>query len=356
MASEPALAIAVSAREWPDRLRQWLADHGGARVRLTALTDRDVDEDHHDVLVIDDISSLLTRGLVAREHARDRRVVGVYDPEEVSGRQYLIDLGIDVVVASDEPAEQFVAAARSLAVGSSEHRAPQVRTEPLRHEQRGVRVDVRGISGGVGTTEVALGLSRAIGPAVIVELGARPSLAQRCGLDLHPNFVTAVEMVDHGDGDPSAAIQRLSPSTGVLVGSPEPAAAGRGAARRVVDQIQAAGVWTLVDGGAESVAHLAADSTVFVTHATPVGISRCLDAFRHHDLINTHLVLNRAPRGSFERAEVMHAVLQEARPKSVTIIPEDTAVTAAAWNGRPVGAGPFVKAVAALAAAVVGVR
>jgi hypothetical protein len=51
----------------------------------------------------------------------------------------------------------------------------------------------------------------------------------------------------------------------------------------------------------------------------------------------------------------MHAVLGEARPRSVTIICEDPAVTAAAWNGRPVESGSFVKAVASLAAAVVGV-
>lgn len=352
MVSEPALAIAVSAREWPDRLRQWLADHGGARVRLTALTSRDVEEDHHDVLVIDDISSLLTRGLVAREHARGRRVIGVYDPEEASGRQYLIDLGIDVVIASDEPAEQFVGAARSLAVGTGGRRSPTLQPESPRPEKVGAVVDVRGISGGVGTTEVTLALSRAIGPAVVIELAQQPSLAQRHGLDLHPNFATAVEMVDHGTGDPTNAVQRLSPATGVLVGTAELAGAGRGATRRVVDQIRTAAVWTLIDGGAESAAHLATDQTVFVTHATPVGISRCLDAIRHHDLINTHLVLNRAPRGAFARAEVMHAVLDEARPKSVTIIPEDPAVTAAAWNGRPVESGSFVKAVASLAAAV----
>ena len=355
MASEPALAIAVSAREWPDRLRQWLADHGGARVRLTALTSRDIDEDHHDVLVIDDVSSLLTRGLVTREHGRGRRVIGVYDPEEPSGRQYLIDLGVDVVIASLEPAEQFVGAARSLAVGTGEQRTPTRQSEPAL-SANGDLVDVRGISGGVGTTEVALALARAIGPAVVIELGSRPSLAQRCGLDLHPNFVTAVELVDHGTGDPRAAVQRLSSSTGVLVGAAELAAAGRGAGRRVVDQIRASGMWTLIDSGCESTAHFATGQTVFVTHASPVGIRRCLDAFRHHDLVNTHLVLNRAPRGAFERAEVMHAVLDEVRPKSVTIIPEDPAVIAAAWNGRPVEAGPLVRAVAALASAVVGPR
>ena len=356
MTSEPALAIAVSAREWPDRLRQWLADHGGARVRLTALTARDVEEDHHDVLVIDDISSLLTRGLVAREQARGRRVIGVYDPAEESGRQYLIDLGADAVVASDEVAEHFVSTARSLSVGSSEPRPPSAPREPEPRNQSGTLVDVRGISGGVGTSEVALALGLAIGPAVVVDMAEVPSLAQRNGLNLHPNFATAVEMVDHGNGDPTPSVQRLGVSTGVLVGTAELAGTGRGGARRVVDRVRARARWTVIDAGMGSVASVSTDQTVFVSHATPVGISRTLDTLRHHDLVATHLVLNRAPRGAFERAELMHAVLDEARPKSVTIIPEDPAVTVAAWNGRPAESGPFVKAVASLAAALVGAR
>ena len=353
MANEPALAIAVSARDWPDRLRQWLADHGGARVRVTALTAQDVEEDHHHVLLIDDISSFLTRGLISSEHARGRRVIGVYDPAEVSGGEHLADLGVDVVVASNQPAEQFLRAARSLAIGPDEQRVASVPRVPDGHEHAGRLVDVRGISGGVGTSEIALGLGLAIGPAVVVELGPRPSLAQRNGLDLHPNFITAVELVDHGSGDVSDAIQRLSPSTRLLAGTADVAAAGRGAARRVVDRLRALSPWTLIDSGADSACHVASDQTVFVTLATPVGISRGLDALRHADLISTHLVLNRAPRGGFVRAEVMHAVLAEIRPKSVTIVPEDPGVGAAAWNGHPVESGSFLRAVASLAAALV---
>lgn len=355
MAVEPALALAVSARDWPDRLRQSLADHGGARVRLTALSAHDLEEEQHDVLLIDDISSLLNRGLIGREHARDRRVIGVWDPEEPSGRQHLVEIGVDAVVSCDEPAETFVAAAQRLAVVSSDPAAPVVRPVREAPSEMGALLDVRGVSGGVGTSEVAFALARVLGRSTLVELGPLPSLAQRLRLDLHPNLVTAAEIVDHAGGDVTQAVQKAHRGTGVLVGATEPSAAGRGAARRVIEGIRRRSEWTVLDGGAASTAPVSTDQTVVVSNASPVGISRCIDALDQDDLLDTHVVLNRAPRGAFERSEVMGAVLREIRPRSVTVVPEDPAVMAAAWNGHAVGAGGFVKAIEGLAQAIRGV-
>lgn len=355
MAAEPALAIAVSARDWPDRLRQALADHGGARVRLTALNAHDLDEEHHDVLLIDDISSLLTRGLIGREHARDRRVIGVWDPEEPSGRLHLVELGVDAVVSCSEPAETFVAAAQRLAVVSSDPPVPAVRSVRTEPSEMGTLIDVRGVSGGVGTSEVAFALARVLGRSTVVELGPLPSLAQRLRLDLHPNLLTAIEIVDHAGGDVTRAIQPADRETGVLVGTTEPTSAGRGASRRVVEGIRRRSDWTVLDVGAASTAPVSTDHTVFVSIASPVGISRCLDALAHQDLLDTHVVLNRAPRGAFERSEVMGAVLREIRPRSVTVVPEDPAVTGAGWNGQVVGAGGFAKAIEGLARAIRGI-
>lgn len=352
MATDPALAIAVSSRDWPDRLRQSLADHGGGRVRLTALSVQDVEEEHHDVFFVDDISSLLSRGLVLREQARGRRVVGVFDPAEPSGRQHLLELGVEAVIACDEPAEEFVRTAHRLAVGAAERTPSGDRPAPVPASDLGALVDVRGISGGVGTTEIALALAQNLGSAVVAELGPLPSLAQRVGLDLHPNFATAVEIVDHAGGAVSGAVQRIDPNTGVLVGSPEPAVAGRGAARRVLDSLRSMSAWTVLDGGTAPTAPVSTDHAVFVSVATPVGIARCVDALRGRDLTDTHVVLNRSPRGAFERAEVMRSVLCELRPRSLTIASEDPAVAAAAWNGQPVGPCGFLKAVESLAMAI----
>ncbi|HVR32607.1 MAG TPA: hypothetical protein VMS74_07850 [Acidimicrobiia bacterium] len=352
MASEPALAIAVSAREWPDRLRQALADHGGARVRLTALSAQELEEEHHDVLLIDDISSILTRGLIEREQGRGRRVIGVYDPEEQDGRHHLIDLGVDAVVGCDEPAETFVTTSQRIAI-SSERPIPSSVPVSTPTALAGVVVDVRGVSGGVGTSEIVLGLARALRPSTVIELGPQPSLAQRVGLDLHPNVASAIELIDHAGGDPAAAVQQADRGVGVLVGTSEPGVAGRGAARRLIDGLRGQTPWMLVDAGG-CAPSVVADLTVYVTGATPVGVGRCVDALRGHDLVDTHLVLNRAPRGGFERAELFETVLGELRPRSITIIPDDQAVAIASWNGHAVMSGGFVKAVDSLAKAIVG--
>lgn len=349
---EPVLALAVSARDWPDRLREFLADHGGARVRLTALSLHDLEEDDHDVLVIDDISSMLSRHLVATEHAAGRMIIGVFDRSEPQGRNLLTELGVDALIGCDESAEAFVAITRSFGKHHRSDRVPQPTSAARRRAPSGVLVDVRGISGGVGVSEVSMALGQALGDAVIVELGSMPSLAQRIGLQLHPNIVTAVEVVDHADGDIRTVLQPVTGRSRALVGASEPFSAGRGAARRVIDAVRAIAPWTVVDGGSVSTAPAASDQTIFVTSATPVGVVRCVDALRQQDLADVHVVLNRAPRGGYQRSELVGALLSEIRPLSVTIVPDDPAVIAAAWNGSLVGGGQFRKAIDAVAHAV----
>jgi hypothetical protein len=347
MPDELALALAVSARDWPDRLRQFLADHGGARVRLTALGQHDLDEEEYDVLFVDDICSFLSRGLVGSEHHRGRVVIGVFDPGEPVGEAHLVAAGVDAVIAADEPADAFVASARHNA--GSLLRRGRHQPQPAVHgtERRGSLVVVEGVSGGVGTSEIALGLALLLADSVLVELAPFPSVAQRLGLELHPNLVTAIELVDHGDGEVSGALQRVSGDSAVLVGAPERSSKEVSGARRVVDRIRKGTTWTLLDTGTRTVGG-AADHTVVVAPATPVGIGRCIDHLRESELTSTHVALNRAPSGRFERAEVLGAVLEEVRPRSVTILPDDRAVTTAAWNGHPVRTGPFWRAVHSL--------
>lgn len=353
MATEPVLAIAVSARDWPDRLRQSLADHGGARVRLTALSAHDLDDEHHDVLLIDDICSFLARGLVAREQARGRAVIGVFDPTEPAGEAHLRELGVDGVIACSESAEVFVATAGSLAQPAPSGRVAPPTAPSVPMEELGAVVDVCGISGGVGASEVALALACALDRSTLVELATPVSLAQRTGLDLHPNFATAVEIVDHGSGDLEVALQRVDGHTAVLVGVGEGTSGPRGATRRVIDAVRRRIPWTVLDRGATA-AFTSADQTVFVTVATPVGIARCVDGLRGSDLTRVHIVLNRAPQGGYARSELLRSVLGELRPRSVTIVPEDPNVAAAAWNGRTVRTGPFSKAMVGLAASIGG--
>ena len=63
------LGIAVSPRDWGERLHRFVADHGGARVRTRVMRPEDVLSEQFDVLVIDDLTSYLTRRLVQQAQA-----------------------------------------------------------------------------------------------------------------------------------------------------------------------------------------------------------------------------------------------------------------------------------------------
>jgi hypothetical protein len=63
------------------------------------------------------------------------------------------------------------------------------------------------------------------------------------------------------------------------------------------------------------------------------------------------VVVNRAPRGSFERAEVADALNEHAGPRlaSLTFAPDDKRVAKAAWDGRLAPHGRFLRAIAEVA-------
>ena len=102
---ETELAIALSARDWPDRLRHFLADHGGARVRVAAMGPEDLLVEAYHILLIDDICSFLTPRLIDLVAQQGRVVLGVYDPAEFAdGKDRLLECGVaDVVEAGCPP-------------------------------------------------------------------------------------------------------------------------------------------------------------------------------------------------------------------------------------------------------------
>ncbi|HUP17291.1 MAG TPA: hypothetical protein VM848_14720, partial [Acidimicrobiia bacterium] len=60
----PDIALAASAREWPDRLHRFLLDHGGGRIVDRVMTPDQASDAGFDVLLIDDVCSFLTPRLV----------------------------------------------------------------------------------------------------------------------------------------------------------------------------------------------------------------------------------------------------------------------------------------------------
>jgi MinD-like ATPase involved in chromosome partitioning or flagellar assembly len=386
-APEPELAVVFSPREWADRLVRYITDHGGGRVRLRVVEGRVALEEAFDILLAEDITSFLSPRFVRELKERGRMVIGVYDPDEPTGKQRLVDVGADDVVECGVPPEEFVrriTALVSLRLRAEPSAEPGTRLGHIlingaRHapeaDPAAARViAVGGPPGGCGATEIAIELARQArgrgSTVVLVDADERaPSVAQRLGLPLTPNIRTAAEILFHGAGQLTEVVTPV-PAAGFDalpgLGHPNDWHQLRPAeAVEVVKDLARAADQVIVNVGphledltevggpdrfgvARAVVRMAG-TVVAVASPTPVGITRLLDWLA--DLKHTaprraaHIIVNKAPEGAFAQSEIAGEIRRTFVPATLHFVPFDPKVEAAAWRGDLVKAGPFVKAV-----------
>lgn len=247
---EPALAVVFSPREWANRVVRHVTDHGGGRVRLRVVDGRVALEEEFDILIAEDVTSFLNARFVHEVHKRGRQILGVYDPEEATGRERLLELAVDDVIEATATSEEFVRRIRGIipdvaflpgpGPGATPGATPGTRppgapppmdpalaalglasqgdggegTEGWRpgRRPRGLLWAIGGPPGGCGASEVAVELARALrltrGSSVLLDLDERaPCLAQRLGLPPIPNVRSALDALFHGAGHLGAAFQ-----------------------------------------------------------------------------------------------------------------------------------------------------
>ncbi len=374
---ETEVAIALSARDWSDRLHRFLADHGGARVRLTAMGPEDLVAEPFDVLLIDDICSFLTPRLIERLQVSGRQVVGVYDPAEfASGKDRLLECGVADVIEAEAHPDEFVAvlsrvAAEILVNEQGRDTGPEVDVDS-HTEARAPVIVVSGPPGGTGTTEVALALSlclrrRELDVVLIDGDDHAPSLAQRLGLPLHPNLRTAIDIAEHRTGSVSSALHSIAGGLRVMPGLPNVddwAEVRPLHVADVVEQLRPACDVMVIDVGCQldsktdggrlsrhRITHqliAGADQVVGVGLADPVGIARLIDWLSSVGGIvarSVDVLLNRTPRDSFRRNELIAELTRSYQPSSLGLLPEDRKVAAHRWDGTPVQGGRFYRGV-----------
>lgn len=382
MRVDPQLALAASARGWADTLHRFLADHGGARVRFHLLTPEDALSEDYDVLLIDDICSFLTPYLVERVTRAGRRVVGIYDPGEFpDGKDRLLEAGVhDVVEADAHPDEFLRVVARVLSLQPPPPLPEKTTVRPPAASGRVVAVGAP--VGGCGATEVAVTLASILASspaAVLVDADdLAPSVAQRLSLPLHPNLRTALDLLHFRHTDLEQALHPVG-RLRVLPGL----ASGRdwGEVRpydvvELVERLAADGSWVVVNVGGQldpagagegwgryglSRAMVArADHLVAVTLPSPVAVTRLVEWAAEARILAPEtpltVVLNRAPRSGFQRAEVEEELSRMLPEAQLVVAPVDGSVEEAAWEGRMVGRGRFRRALEGLAAVVGGSR
>jgi hypothetical protein len=370
--SEPTIALVFTADAWVEELHRHCTDHGGARVRQVLLDPALALEEQYDVLVVSHRWPSLTHGFVDDVHRRGRTVLGVHPRDEPVAREWLVAVGADATVASDNGPAGIVAALRAL---HDEHAGAggRRREEPVAAVRRAPVTVVSGPAGG-GATEIALALGLAVPGALVVDADdVAPSIAARLGLALEPNLRTALDAVEYDGGSVAEHLVALDGfDTRVLAGLPSAA---------TWPQLRPADLLRVLERASEAVAHVVvdaassledlpvsmarprhavaralvveADAIVAVGTASPVGVTRLiawLGAARElAPRTPVHAVVNRAPNRAFVRGELVDEVGGAFGVASVTVVPFDRRVERAAWDGVTVGRGPFVRAVVRLA-------
>jgi septum formation inhibitor-activating ATPase MinD len=366
--NEIEVALAVSARVWPDRLHRFLADHGGARVRAQVLAPEDALAETYEVLIIDDVSSFLTPRLVQELQRRQRMVLGVFDPADgQDGKERLRECGVDQVIESAASAEEFVVAVRALVALAPAQRVDES-DEPEEMKPGGRLIAVGAPPGGCGATEVAISIATRLtrsGPTVLIDVDeVAPSVAQRLNLRLLPNLRTAIDVIQHQRGDLSRSLQAIG-DINVLCGL-----SGERdwleirpielhdviSELRVGFQFLVANVGSLLEGGPGEGERMglsrsvvaAADDVVGVGLGHPVSVSRTIAWSIAATSLNPDayqsLLINRAPKSVYRRGEIRLEVAR-ATGLPVEFLPSDERVEAASWLGRPVASGKFRRVV-----------
>jgi MinD-like ATPase involved in chromosome partitioning or flagellar assembly len=393
---EPAVMLAHSIRGWAQELHFFLMDHGGALVRGYVMSPEDAANESYDVLVVDDVTSFLSTRLVGNLQRSGVRVIGVYDATDPAGagKQRLLELGVDEALADTTPPAEFVETIARIAgpmtledpaleglfdaiAASPSPVVPDTGKVSPRRQRRGYVIAVAAASGGAGATEIAVGLAVGLRTrdqaTVLVDADEQaPSVAQRLGLGVHPNIRTAVDAVHHGTAALNGTLTNI-PVVGIsiLSGLPNPRdwfELRSGEVVEVIAELAKAHPYIVANVGpriedlpetsgparfAVTRATLSlSDVVVLVGSATPIGVTRIVDWLADGRALVTgkplHIVLNQHPGSSFVSGEIEAELRRTVAPQSITVVPFDKRVTRAAWDGVPVGRGPFSKATARL--------
>lgn len=361
----PDIALAASAREWPDRLHRHLLDHGGGRVTTRIMDPDQAIDSPFDVLFIDDICSFLSPRLVAAVKHKRAEVIGVFLSADGSdAKRRLLECGISDVIETEATPEEFV----DKATAAVAHRVavPEMTTTS---RSSAFSVGVAGAAQGVGVTELCVSLSALIArtsPVALVDADpVWPSVAQRFDLPLHPNIRTLLDENLHGSGQLATATQRAGKVT--VVGGVADTAVATPLTRSdfsiVVDSLGKIADIVIADLGPidRAIGGIFGQlsSVAIVGSADPIGLSRLIrSAEILAETVDIHrlvLVVNKAPTRPYYNAEIRAQITKTLPGMSLMVLPFDRRLSASSWEGTISDRGAFIRAVKGVARVVAGV-
>ncbi len=377
------VGVVLSQGEWSQRLHRFVTDHVADMEVVMVRDDRSALLTGCPVVMVDEATPWLTPTFVAASRDADVTLVGVFDQALRAGRERLAVLGIehaleaampvsDMVVLLDRlrPADEVTEMDAEFASLVADLDVP----EPV-----GGQVVVVGGPPGAGAREVAIALAvasetRRTRTLLVDANESSPGVARRLGLAVHPHLLTALERVRQEGFDGLTASLALPapgqarPPCDVLVGIASVRDWGRllpvdveqlvtSAAQRwgrvvvctspVVEDLS---TWVPRYGVSR---HLlaSAPAVLAVCEASPRGVLRFCDWVADVKLPRPiHVVLNKAPKSGFHVAELREQLADAlgGRLGGLDVVPFDSRVARADWEGTVVRAGPMTKAIGRL--------
>ncbi len=394
------IGIVASSREWRSILQAHVRDHV-ADVKVQILREpRMALELELDVVVIDDVSSFLTRDKVVRLREKGTRVVGIYDPEgqEGLGITFLENLGVDLSLPSNISPEEMISAVSQLQPRENysnvfDHAVADFSSTqtPTVEPGNSAIITVAGPAG-TGSTEIAIALAdllvaRRTATLLIDCDEVGPSVARRIGFHLHPNILTAMDAVANVTkpltemvGRPSDRVAN-SVNFDVIPGIANPEDWSQLRSSDIADLFTAArkswryivcntGPFTedlsgygMERFGGTRAALEYADVIIGVMSPTTTGYMRFLDWLSSlrslgHDRA-VYVVVNRAPKSGYIRKEIESQLTRDVDSRYIAglfFVAEDEKVTKAEWEGQLVSRGPFLNTVAEVATFAIPAR
>jgi MinD-like ATPase involved in chromosome partitioning or flagellar assembly len=352
---------------WSVQLHRFLLDHGGATVKTRVMSPDQAASPEFDVLLIDDICSFLTPRLVVDLRRAGKGVIGVFAPDDgPDAKRRLLEVGISDVIESDALPPEFLQQIDSVSFHGEQSNAPHSDSRP-----RGFCLAVTGPQGGVGITEVAVGIATHLRPngVALVDLNqAWPSIDQRLGLPVHPNLRTAMDLVLH---EPDRLDQSFHDLAGlhIVTGlvNPDAGTLSGSDAVTLISELALTHRHVIVDlgpitEGASGLLLERADATLVIGLADPIGVTRLIKAFervvaRGGSQAEVGVVLNRS-RSNRQEDEIIAQLGRSLGDVPVFVIPEDSGLAAAVWDGGNLRRGPFARSAQRLASLFqdVGIR
>jgi len=357
----PELALAASARAWPDRLHRFLLDHGGGRVRSRVMGPEQAVTDQYEVLFVDDVCSFLTPRLVRSVREMGREIVGVYDPADApDAKRHLLECGITDVMEEGAAPDEFLVMAEATLL----HRVTP--SPALVPAPRSFRVGVLGPIGGVGCTEIAIGIATSLSlsrSTLLIDLDEKtPSVAQRLDLPVHPNILTALETAHQASGSVTEAIldHDSVDVIGGLANTRSPYDIPPVEIEGVFDEIGKAGYEVVIaDLGnprPDRLHYVRFHVLIVVGLGNPVGMSRLVrsveDLSTRTDAPDTVALVNRVAAGSRRRLEIRAEMARLLPTLPVILVPEEGRLERASWDGTRLGRGSFVKSMSRVASLI----